>query len=472
MSARSIIVLEANEIPYKVFDYFCSRRPGSTLARIMERSTQYRTHTEDKTRFIMPWVTWPSFHRGVNDEVHQIFKFGQWEAESDRKYPPIWSLLARGGIRTGVFSSMQSSPLPENAADYAFYFPDMFSTTTATVPDELEVLQDFNLSMTRDSARNVSRHIDVRTGARVVLKSRRLGLRASTYADVAGQLLGELLHPHRKTRRREYQPLLLLDAFCKQLERARPQFSTFFTNHVAAAMHRYWAAAFPEDYEDFGLDRQWVDRYRGEIVFAMEKLDSMVERLAGFVDAHEEYMLAIATSMGQAAIPASHVRQFLTITDIPAFMRRLGVAAGEYEERPAMVPDFSFKVSDGRADEFERRLRSMTVGGKPADIHRDRSFFHVSVYDERPDISRVSLSGEEVGIQEAGLGYLVHEDEVACTAQHVPEGSLIIYSPHAKSSGRRARTDVSALEFAPSVLRHFGADVPSYMKPVSLLANH
>src|SRR5580658_9527616 len=117
MKARSIIVLEANEIPFKVFEYFCKRHPESTLARILNASTEYATYAEDKTRFIMPWTTWPSFHRGVNDEAHQIFKFGQWEIETDERYPPIWATLARNGVGTGVFSSMQSAPLPENRGD-------------------------------------------------------------------------------------------------------------------------------------------------------------------------------------------------------------------------------------------------------------------------------------------------------------------------------------------------------------------
>lgn len=467
---RSIIVLEANEIPFRVFDYFCSRRPASALAKLMEGSRQFQTHAQDTARFIMPWSTWPSFHRGVHDEIHQIYKFGQWEAETDAQYPPIWSLLVRNGIRTGVFSSMQSAPLPANGGEYAFYFPDMFATTAATQPEDLGALQEFNLLMTRESARNISRRIDLRTGGRVVLSSRKLGLRAHTYLDVGMHLAQELMNPARKTRRRAYQPMILLDAFCRQLERTRPQFSTFFTNHVAAAMHRYWAAAFPGDYENFQLDRSWVEKYSGEIEFAMGKLDEIAQRLMSFVDANEEYMLVIATSMGQAAIPATHVREFLTIVDVSKFTAKLGLTAQEFEERPAMVPDFSFRVAAAKAEHFHRQIDALRVGGKSAGVHRDGDFFHVSVYDERPGLRAVTLIDGEVPLAEAGLGYLVHEDEVACTAQHIPEGALIVYSPHASGSIRGVRTDVSALDFAPSVLRHFGLETPGYMKRADLLA--
>jgi hypothetical protein len=436
----------------------------------MDRGRQYQTHAEDKARFIMPWSTWPSFHRGVYDEVHRIFKFGQWEAQTDAQYPPIWALLVRNGIRTGVFSSMQSSPLPQNGREYAFYFPDMFSSTAATQPEDLEALQEFNLLMTRESARNISRRIDLRAGGRVVLNSTKLGLRPQTYVDIGMHLARELINPIRKTRRRAYQPMILLDAFCKQVERTKPQFSTFFTNHVAAAMHRYWAAAFPGDYQDFQLDDAWVKKYAGEIEFAMSKLDEIVGRLASFVEANEEYMLVIATSMGQAAIPATHVREFLTIVDVNKFMAKFGVTPQEFEERPAMVPDFSFMVSPEKAEHFHRQLGKLRVGGKDPGIHRDGCFFHVSVYDERPGLVTVRLDESEEPLAELGLGYLIHEDEVACTAQHVPEGSLIVYSPHSNANIHGARTDVSALEFAPSVMRHFGLEVPGYMKRADLLA--
>lgn len=469
MTQRSIILLEANEIPFKVFDYFCNRQPHSALASLFNRSWQYRTHTEDKSQFIMPWTTWPSFHRGVNDEAHRIFRFGQWELESELKFPPLWSLLARNKVSTGIFSSMQSSKLPENKQDYAFFFPDMFATSAATQPEELEILQEFNLVMTRESARNVSRRVDMHTGARVLANSRKLGIKASTYVDIAKQITSEIIIPARKTRRRAYQPLLMFDVFYKQLQQSRPRFSTFFTNHVAASMHRYWAAVFPEDYQTFQLDQSWVKKFRNEIDFAMSKLDKIVGALAQFVDKNPDYMLAIATSMGQAAIPASHVLQFLTITDVSVFLAAMGLRKEEYEERAAMVPDFSFCIAANKADEFEANLLNVTIGGVRPRYHRDNRFFHVSIYDERQNLQHAMVGDTETEFQKLGIGYLIQEDEVGSTAQHIPQGALIIYSPATGLTPPSVRPDISALDFAPSVLRHFGIDVPSYMKKANLL---
>jgi hypothetical protein len=472
MNSRSIICLEVNEVPLRIFDYYVHKKPDSTLARIMNRSSQYRTHAEDKARFIMPWTTWPSFHRGVNDEQHQIFNFGQWEAEAEQRFPPIWKHMVRNGIRVGVFSSMQCSPLPDNASDYAFYFPDMFSTDSSTHPEDLRPLQEFSLAMTRESARNVSRRIDWKHGVQLLRNSRQLGIRPETYLEIGKQLVSELVDDSRKTRRRSVQPILLLDTFLKRVEATRPQFSTFFTNHVAAAMHRYWAAAFPGDYAEFNLDQAWVDKYKDEIEYAMGKLDQVVQRLSVFVDANPDYMLVIASSMGQAAIPASHVKEFLTITNLQGFLQKLGLEKSDVEERPAMVPDFSFSLKSAqKANEIEAALATLSLSGKLAEVHRDGLFFHVNVYDERPGLKYVSFKEQSIDIADIGMGYMIHEDEVSCTAQHVPEGTLMIYSPHAASDPVQQRQDISALEFAPAALRHFGIDIPSYMKNPAIALN-
>ena len=39
-------------------------------------------------------------------------------------------------------------------------------------------------------------------------------------------------------------------------------FSTFFTNHLASAMHRYWEASYPDDYKKNIQDPKWINKYK------------------------------------------------------------------------------------------------------------------------------------------------------------------------------------------------------------------
>ena len=46
------------------------------------------------------------------------------------------------------------------------------------------------------------------------------------------------------------QPILSFDLYFKCLNKYQPDFSTFFSNHVAGIIHRYWRDIFPEDFID------------------------------------------------------------------------------------------------------------------------------------------------------------------------------------------------------------------------------
>jgi hypothetical protein len=90
---------------------------------------------------------------------------------------------------------------------------------------------------------------------------------------------------------------LAADLFLKQLERIRLDLTALYTNHVAAAMHRYWGAAFPLNYTP-SLDREWIGQYAGESTFAMDKFNRVLAGFVEFVDANPEYTMLIGSSMG------------------------------------------------------------------------------------------------------------------------------------------------------------------------------
>ena len=130
----------------------------------------------------------------------------------------------------------------------------------------------------------------------------------------------------------------------KHLNKTRPSFATFFTNHVASSMHRYWAAMFPGDYETFEFTQDWVNTYQNEIDFTMGKFDRIFGKLAAFVDANPEYQLWVATSMGQAATRGRPCDSQLYITD----RKRLMLADGSGAHRMVCPP------SDDAANQRDR----------------------------------------------------------------------------------------------------------------------
>ncbi|MGK2904555.1 MAG: hypothetical protein ACSLE7_17150 [Mycobacterium sp.] len=467
-------MFEINEVPFQVIDDYCTKRPASTLARVLSRSRQYETFTEDSLA-LDPWISWPTMHRGVPDTQHQILHLGQVLDEVDAQYPPIWRLLKQGGVSVGVFGSLHSSSVPQDAAEYSFYVPDCFDNEVFAQPKILESFQEFNLRMTRDSARNVSRNLPIGVAAKFAVNAPALGLKASTTASVVRHLARESRNKDLRIRRRNFQPLLAADLFMKQVRKTRPQFATFYSNNVAAAMHRYWGAAFPEEYAEGTLDAAWVEKYGGELSAAMDAFDQMLEKFVSFVDANSDYTLVIAGSMGQSSIETQHTYEFLTIADLGKFLTAMGVPEESWEIRPAMIPCRCAVVPASHRAKFLENLAALKIDGHsmveslrplaPMSFdEREQGFFQLFVsFDNFVSGAKSTLHGEEIAPERLGLGMIAHEDGVNCTAQHVPEGAMIVYSSLSREMAMDNRHRVSTVEFVPSMLRHFNIAAPDYM---------
>ena len=350
--------------------------------------------------------------------------------------------------------------------------PDTFAACSECFPERLAAFQKFNLSMVQDSPRNVASRIRWQPALNMLWQAPALGLKPRTLVDVGLQLCSERLRAERRVRRRTYQALLAFDVFFQQFRATRPDFATFFTNHVASAMHRYWAASFPEDYSEFGFDAGWVATYRNEIDFALRKLDGCLARLVALVERQPEYSLWIATSMGQAATTAQPLETQLYITDVSRFMAALGVPAGSWSQRPAMAPDTNVVIQRAYIAEFCQALERLSIDGAAVEWQRGAGgFFSVRLgqanVHARP--AAASFDGRPMHFEQLGMAAVRIDDGSGTTAYHVPQGALLIYDPRrpVKSS---ARTQISTLDIAPSLLREFRVPIPSYMTPPKLTA--
>lgn len=464
MPAR-IILFELNEVPYRVLDDFVARNPNSTLAHLLPRCAQYNTVTED--RHLSPWVTWPSLHRGVFDAEHGIQHFGQDLTSADARYPPLWQILHAHGARVGVFASLHTYPLPAGAGDYAFYVPDPFAPGSETIPAQLGRFQRLNLKMSRQSPRNVSTAIPWREAAHFLAAAPRLGLRAATAWATLQQLRDERRKPSTRVRRRTFQTVLAFDLFEHQLRRMQPDFCTFFTNHVASAMHRYWAAAYPDDYAHMEFDAAWRATYREEIDYAMWWFDAFLSRLATHVDAHPGCELWVTSSMGQAATVAQPLETQLYITDLARFMAALGVGEGEWSQRPAMAPEVSLFVVEHRVDALRSALAQLRVGGQPFHFsERERGFFMISAgHPNLPaGVRDAHVGARAIPLQELGLENVPIEDHSTSSAYHVPEGHLLIYAPDRLRTTPAGRPRVRSIDIAPAILTALGVVPPPGMR--------
>jgi hypothetical protein len=468
---RKIILFELNEVPVRVFEHYVETRPESALAKLLPQCRKFETYTEDRGS-LEPWVSWPTLHRGVSNETHEIKNFGQDLKGQDREYPPVWKLLAGRGVRTGIFGSLHTYPMPEDLTVYDYYVPDTFAAGSECFPATMSAFQEFNLRMARESGRNVSRKIAWQEALDLLVDVPKLGFKLETAVDVGRQLWAEKREPWTRTRRRSYQAVLAFDVFMKQLEQRRPDFTTFFTNHVASTMHRYWAAVFPGDYPDFACAPDWVATYRDEIDFTMGKFSQFLSRLGQFVDRNPEYQIWVATSMGQAATQAQPCEYQIYLTELERFMARMGLEREQWEERAAMRPQTNIRVNAEQAGEFRRKLESLRIEGRGV-RHREAEggFFSIDIGNSwgKQQALVGELGGQAVALGELGIELVEIDDKANTSAYHIPQGTLLIYDPLERSD-KQGYTQINSKEVTPSILRNYGVPVPGYMMPPAPLA--
>jgi hypothetical protein len=471
--ARKLILFELNEVPQRVFDFYCEARPRSPIAQLRRSAKEYQTFTEDRGH-LSPWVTWPTLHRGVPDEKHTIAHLGQDLGEIDEAYPPIWQLLAQRGITIGMGGSLHSFPMPANPESYLFYLPDTFAWAPTAFPPELNAFQAFNLAMVARSPRDVDTGLGLRDAALLLPNFGKLGFTAKTTGMVARQLFAERVRRERKVRRRTIHASLAFDAVMHQIETTKPSFATFFTNHVASAMHRFWAASFPADFAVLEYDGEWIAKFQDEIAFAMSEADRFVARLMGFVSSNPEYVLLVATSMGQSANGGDAHHTELMIVNHETFMEAVGVPKGKWKRRPTMAPDYTYEVAPEYQNTCCERVAQIRLGADQTSILCDKIgdhlvHLHVTAPNVNAERDRVWMGNREVKFPEIGLGVIETDFQQGCTGYHIPEGMLFAFDPQ-RSAATRGVSQVSTCDIAPSILNFFDVSPASYMRNAALFS--
>ncbi|CAN5456686.1 hypothetical protein BH10PSE12_BH10PSE12_29850 [soil metagenome] len=459
------IFFELNEVPWKIIHWFIERHPQSAFATLSKSGSNYETHAADSGE-LHPWITWPTLHRGVSNDVHGISHLGQDLRESNRDFPALWDMLAREGRTVGVMGAMQSYPLPSLTSQFSFYVPDTYAPTPDTIPASLSLFQDVNLKLTQQNSRNVDRSISKKHALTFMATLPRIGVVPATVKMIGSQLLREVTDKTKLNRRRAVQSALYFDAFMHNLKRSNPEFSSFFSNHVAATMHRFWAASFQEDFDQFDLPDEWVESYRTEIEWAMLIADEFLQRMMNYARSKGDCRIIVLSSMGQAATTAQIRDGYYSIGDIPKFLSGIGIDPEEARPAQAMAPDISLHLSARAAERFRAIQRELedALGNLQIDIDQ-RNMLHMRALveiDIEQGMPTVPIGNRVFTLDDLGFVYVPDQDKVATTAYHIPNGILMAWQPGSQGRGP-APQPVSVLEVAPALLAAHDIRAPDYM---------
>lgn len=422
-----ILLLEINEVPWRIIDRYSAVNFFPHVRQFFERAHQFTTVTVD-TGELSPWVTWPTLHRGINNEAHGIKNLGQDPATYRGK--SIWQEIREDGGNIGICGSLQSWP-PINPGEGGFYFPDTFAHDEFCIPDYVNAIQKFNLSQVRKNTRvqitGMPKLQDIIGLVSSLFKS---GITLKTCGRIAAQLLGEKFSGKLLGRRSIYQTVLFWDVFRKHFKPENPpDFSTFFSNHIAGVMHRYWCDIFPEDFPEF-IERNRESR-EPLMHFSFKVLDDILAEVIEWVKDNPNMVVIFASSMGQSAIHRDQHEGFeLIVKDLAKLMSKTRMTDSDYKPLIAMAPQVAVEILD-----LENRLKVRGIleeaycGNNEKFIKVQEIGSSLSITVGTPALkhlsnNRIFINGESLLLADAGICKLETE---AGTAYHIPEGAMAVY---------------------------------------------
>ncbi|MBD1896901.1 hypothetical protein [Coleofasciculus sp. FACHB-129] len=429
---RKILLLEINEVPWQLIDKFKTDPRFPHIRKFFDNAKTYTTLAVDSGE-LSPWVTWPSFYRGMSNQEHGIKNLGQNPGTFKGK--PLWEEFRELGLSIGICGSLQSWP-PSDPGEGGFYIPDTFAHDERCIPRYIESFQKFNLGQVAKNGLVVKKDRLISKDLSGLLASLpKLGISRSTIIQIAKQLCMEWIDPPRVARRSTFQTILLWDIF-KSLYNAHnpPAFSTFFTNHVASVMHRYWHHIFPEEFGDRYLTQPKI--HAATMIFALEILDKILADAMQLCKVNPEITLVFATSMGQAAIHRDEYQGFSSaISDIPKFMGVFGLQKTDYKQLLAMVPQIAVEIPDPqvRYHLIQKLNNCYSMSGKPLfEVEEITSSLSITI--RTPPAIDIKLNkfiyknknGESIDFSWESAGITMHQVE-AGTAYHIPEGIMAVF---------------------------------------------
>ena len=453
---RRLLVLELNEVPLRLLQWHAKAFPNSATGSLLNKSVVGQSvATDELSRELYPSQTWASLATGVHHDQHGVFWYGDSKPSA---FPLYWQVAADSGRSTGIVGTLHSSPMQQqcNQPGVVFAFPDAFAEDANTVPSSLSKLQEFNLAMTQENSRVVADRRPIGRYLGSVEGMARAGVGPVAALELVRLAANVGTGRVPKERLRAGQFHLLADQFTRLGKRFDPDLSVMFSNHIAAAMHRYWYTVFPGDWDYEVYPESWVERFAEEIPYALASLDRWLAKWMRWCEETDRTMLLVS-SMGQSG--GSHVdteASPIIVRNAQLFGTALGLPA-DAVVRQAMVPQVSFSLgSEEEAFDHASRIRSLeaTQVSLQIDVQSDRLTVG---YDVRLDSSggdtdpKIEIGGAQFTLEEAGLEQVAVEEHRAGT--HHPLGSVVVFN---SPTAELPTEPFDYLQIAPAILASLG----------------
>ena len=149
-----MIVIEANEIPPEIFEWFSSITSG-IISKTIKKDFLSSTLIDDVSEAeLYPSQAWASVSTGYKADKHEI----RWYNDATERSPFYWRHLASMGKKVCIMNVLHTGSISEEEKNnYDFLFPDFFSIKPKTNLKKYIPFQKFNNDITLASGRKTSK---------------------------------------------------------------------------------------------------------------------------------------------------------------------------------------------------------------------------------------------------------------------------------------------------------------------------
>ena len=333
----------------------------------------------------------------------------------------------------GIFGSLGSYP-PSKDKLTRFHVPDTFASGKDAHPKQLINYQRFNLACTANN-KGIIRKTDWRLVELLVKYAMSSGV--WPILIIIKYIVLEKIGINSKQQRAVLQAELAFHEYFKLLKNKKPQFTTFFSNHVAGMLHRFWT--------DYMEEKNYNNR-GDEINKAMKVANSMIEQLYRF-SRKKGYELWIAGSMSQELVHWEDSGAEITVRDINRLKKQVDID-GNIEEGLAMHPDICLICRDEVIkNEIRDKLGNLrdSDGKKLLDIRYEtkKEINLKAVKSMRLKVDKtVYFEGSKCNLEEYGLEIIEREKG---TGYHKKEGTLVVVNGELGISGTINNKDIQGI---------------------------
>jgi hypothetical protein len=463
--SQKVIILELNEVPLRLLEHYSKLKKSSSIAHLLERAVVLKTLAKDVVvNDLYPAQTWASYNTGVPCQDHHIRWYNDPKPDL---YPMYWKIIANSQLSVSLVNSLHSSEADKFIHDgnYKFIIPDCFANSNFTFPAYYQSFQSLNIKATNLNSRTTTLKFPIYESVESLINFHKLGITPKTIFKIANLLLNISTKQVPKERLRCAQFSLLADIFLHQTKSSQSDLSIFFTNHIAANMHRYWYALFPDDYSDKLYNSAWIDRYKDEIIVAVDFVDKFLDRIINLC-IKTNSVLIVSSSMGQQAnqkltLESTGSEAFtFKFFDIQQLIDKLSMRKFNFSVKHAMHPqctlEFSSSSEAAKCLELIEKVIPTLENIRILSPHLNSNILTLTILLDASKES-YTIKGESFSAKELGFVKIAIDDHHS--GSHSPDGSLLIFN----SKTTKFRSDiVNYLEFTPAILKYFDIQKLSY----------